>query len=372
MNGYLGMEISLRRVDDLHVHLRQGELLKAVARETSRVCGRCLVMPNTTPPVVTAGDVLAYRREVADALGPGCEPLMTIKILPTTTPDVILAAKEAGAVAGKVYPCGITTNSEDGIPRESLETEPPFGFSGSLYQEREWVNPDRNFLDCLAAMEQCGMVLCVHGEMPGFPVLNRELGFLGTVALILCEFPRLKVVWEHVTTGFVADRIGNWYEQTGGRIAATITAHHLLITMDDVVGDFLRPHLFCKPFAKLEADRKTLVYWATSGHPAYAMGSDSAPHERYRKENDCGCAGIFSAPVLIESLAEVFEAEGKLDRLQAFTSERGADFYGLPRNAGTITLERRDWTVPDEIGGVVPLWAGRVARWRVADGEANS
>jgi dihydroorotase len=359
-------EVTIIRPEDYHVHLRDGEILRRIARETSRVCGRCLVMPNTTPPIATAGDVIAYRREVVEALGPGCEPLMTIKLLPTTTPDVILAAREAGAVAGKVYPCGMTTNSEDGIPRESLETEPPFGFSGSLYQERKWANPDRNFLDCLAAMEECGMVLCVHGEMPGFPVLQRELGFLGTVALILCEFPHLRVVWEHVTTGFVADRIGNWHQQTGGRIAATITPHHLLITMDDVVGDKLMPHLFCKPFAKQEGDRQTLIYWATSRHPAYILGSDSAPHERSHKESDCGCAGIFSAPVLIESLAEVFESRDALPQLQAFTSERGADFYGLPRNVGTITLERRDWTVPEAVGGVVPLWAGRVARWRVA------
>jgi dihydroorotase len=366
------MEINLRRIDDLHVHLRQGEMLRAVAPYTSRVCGRCLVMPNTTPPIATADDVIAYRREVADALGPGCEPLMTIKILPTTTPDVILAARRAGAVAGKVYPAGMTTNSEDGIPGEVLAVEPPFGYASYLPEPRRWKSPSRAFLDCLSAMQDCGMVLCLHGEMPGFPVLNRELGFMGTVAKILGDFPRLKVVWEHVTTGFVAERVRLWSDQTRGRIAATITPHHLLITMDDVIGDKLMPHLFCKPFAKTIEDRRKLVEFATSGHPSVFMGSDSAPHERHRKECDCGCAGIFSAPVLIEALAEVFEAEGKLARLQAFTSERGADFYGLPRNTGTITLVRREWTVPESVGGVVPLWAGKTAAWRVEEAEVNS
>lgn len=339
--------------------------MRAVAPLTARVCGRCLVMPNTTPPIATADDVASYRAELASALGPSCTPLMTIKILRSTTPEIIQSARKAGAIAGKVYPEGVTTNSEDGISKETLEVSPPFSYSSVMGESRKWKSPDRNFLECLGAMQDCGMVLCLHGEMPGFPVLDRERGFLGTVAKILCDFPRLKVVWEHVTTGLVVDKIRLWHDRTGGRIASTITPHHLLITMDDVVGDKLMPHLFCKPFAKLHQDREALITAAISGHPAFFAGSDSAPHDRSTKECAEGCAGVFNSPVLVESLATVFESRNALDRLQAFTSERGADFYGLPRNEGTIRLIRRPWVVPDEIGGVVPLWAGREVAWDV-------
>lgn len=339
--------------DDMHVHFREGQMLKAVVPYTSNVFARALVMPNTSRPVLGGEEVASYRKEITDAvvlaersmrgdspLGSACrlfEPLMSVKLLRSTTPDVLFGARFNGAVAAKFYPEGVTTNSEDGVA------------------------DIRELSLALSAMQELGMVLCLHGEVPGVFCMDRETAFLDSLRWVSTTFPGLRVVLEHVTTADAVNEVLSLPEN----VAATITAHHLFYTLDDVVGRMLNPHAFCKPIAKTESDRVALRAAAISGNPKFFFGSDTAPHLRGRKECASGCAGVFSALTALESLAIAFEECGTLDRLGPFVSHFGADFYGLPQNEGTVTLSREEWTVPGETSGVVPFLAGRTIPWLV-------
>jgi dihydroorotase len=333
--------ITIRRPDDWHVHLRDGALLAAVAPDTARHFGRALVMPNLTPPVRTGEEARAYRERVLTATaGADFTPLMTIKILPETTAECVQAAKATGVVAGKLYPQGVTTNSEDG------------------WSEIEVLD------GAFAAMEQAGLVLCLHGEAPDAFCLDREERFVEDVLPALAEkFPKLRIVLEHVTT-----RAGVAMVRSLANVAGSITPHHLHLTLDDVIGGALRPHHFCKPVAKRPEDRDALIE-AAIGSDRFFLGTDSAPHTRPNKECASGCAGVYTAPIALGLTAEVFDAHGGLDALSAFTSERGARFYGVPLNEGHITLRRGAWPVPADFSGVVPMRAGETLAWQVHDGS---
>lgn len=275
---------------------------------------------------------------------PGFTPLMTIRVNEETDDKTIRLAAEAGAVAGKLYPRGATTNSADGVRDVDA------------------------LLPALAAMADAGMVLCVHPEQPDAFSLDREATFITEVLpTIIAECPQLRIVLEHVSTAAAVD----WVRQQRSTprsttVAATITAHHLVLTLDDVVGDLLEPHNFCKPLAKRSEDRAALIAAATSGDPAFFLGTDSAPHDRAAKECAHGCAGVFTAPVALPVLAQVFDNAGALDRLEAFTSVAGANFYGLPLNTGTVRLSRHAWRVPKQYGSVVPFMAGQMLAWMVS------
>jgi dihydroorotase len=329
--------------DDLHLHLRDGDVLRAVLPYTAQQFRRALIMPNTTSPILNERDVMNYRDQIALAAygsgHPEFEPLMSIQITEHTTPETIRWALVAGAVAGKVYPRGMTTNSENGV----LDY--------------------RAIYPALTAMEECGMLALFHGESPNPKVfcLDREAKFLKILKRIATKFPRLKIVMEHVTTAKAVECV----EALPANVAATITVHHLFLTLDDVIGGKLQPHHFCKPVAKKPADRIALLIAATSGNPKFFLGTDSAPHPRSAKECASGCAGTFTAPVAVPLLAQLFEQQRVLGKLKNFCSGFGADFYNLPRNTGTITLIREDWTVPLIYGDVVPFWAGKTISWRM-------
>jgi dihydroorotase len=330
------MKFTLRRPDDFHVHLRQDADLPAYAREAGLRFARVLVMPNLVPPVVAGSDVEAYRKGIVDAV-PGLEPLMAFKLLPRHTVERLRELKAAGAVAGKVYPEGVTTNSEDGI------------------------TDLRQIWPLMGALEETGLVVCCHGEKPGVFSLDREERFLEEFAETARKFPGVRLVLEHVSTAAAVRAV----RALGPNVAATITLHHLEITLDDVVGGMLKPHLFCKPLAKRPEDRDALREAAFSGDPKFFYGTDSAPHHRGKKECAAGCAGVYSMPVALEGLVDVFDQAGKLDRLEDFCASFGADFYGLPRTTGTVTLEKVPWTVPTLIDGVVPYRAGETMPWRL-------
>lgn len=329
--------ITIRRPDDMHVHFRDGDVMPAFARETANIFARGLVMPNLTPPVLTGEDALAYKARINAAVdGLGFEPLMTIKITSSTTPEIIKSAKAAGVIAGKLYPEGVTTNSEDG------------------------VTEFRSLLPVFEAMADVGMVLCVHAESPGVFVMEREVDYLPNIRWLALKLRNLRIVIEHATTEaalIVARNFSN--------VACSITVHHLLLTLDDVVGGMLQPHYFCKPIAKTPFDRSCLLQAALSGEKRFFLGTDSAPHHVSKKECASGCAGVYTAPVALQTLAEIFERAGKLDRLEAFTSEHGADFYQIPRNIGQVVLTKSDWKVPAQYGGVVPFRAGQTVSWAV-------
>jgi dihydroorotase len=333
--------LTIRKPDDMHVHLRDGNLMRRVLPYTARHFARALIMPNV-PRIRDVYDMSGYEGSIlgtADTRGfRDFQPLMTIMLGPNTTPEIVKRAKAAGAVAAKLYPDGVTTGSEDGV-RDFKALYP-----------------------VLDAMQEVGLVLCIHGEMPDVFVLNREVAFLPVLEDITFEFPRLKVVLEHVSTERAALWVANEAPET---VSATITAHHLCRTLDDLVGGLLRPHEFCKPIPKAPFDQHYLRQAVTSGNPKFFFGSDSAPHERSAKESACGCAGCFTAPVVLATLAEVFEDMDALDRLEDFTSRFGAEFYGLPPNEGTITLVREPWTVPAELASLVPWRTGEMLRWRV-------
>lgn len=333
--------IIIRAPDDFHVHLRDGDMLRSVVRHTSRVFRRALVMPNLTPPILSAEDAMSYRSRITSAATPGFDPLMSIKLVPSTTPGVVARARNAGVVAGKLYPEGVTTNSEDGVS-DFRSLSPVYG-----------------------AMEDVGMVLCLHGEDPRSFCMDREVNFLPHLYWLCSEFPRLRVVLEHVTTRDAVHAILGLSEN----FAATITAHHLALTLDDVVGGNLSPHHFCKPIAKSPRDLMALRAVSLAGDKygcKFFFGSDTAPHLRGAKECASGCAGVFSAPCAIEFLASVFTEESSAESLSWFTSVAGATFYGLPLNAGSLTIERADWVVPSEIGGVVPFMSDRSLPWRAS------
>ncbi len=340
--------ITLIRPDDWHLHLRDGEALKAVLPYTARQFARAIVMPNLVPPVTTTEQALAYRERILAALPAGSDfqPLMTLYLTDATPPAEIERAKASGHVyAVKLYPAGATTNSHSG------------------------VTDIRRCDETLAAMEQHGLPLLVHGEVtdPAVDIFDREAVFLDRVlAPLLQRFPRLKVVLEHITTAEAAEFV----RQGPANLAATLTAHHLLFNRNDMLVGGVRPHYFCLPILKRERHRQALLEAATSGSPKFFLGTDSAPHARRAKEAACGCAGSFTAPAALELYAQAFEQAGALDKLEGFASHHGPDFYGLPRNTGTVTLVREEWRLPEELpyGAevIVPLQAGERLSWRLA------
>lgn len=322
--------MKIRTPDDLHVHFRSGEMLRSVVSHTAKVFGRALVMPNLTPPITTAEDVVRYRDEIHRAAeGFDFTPLMTIKLGKQTTPAVIKATKRVGAVAAKFYPEGATTNAEGGYPT---------------------LTP---FYPIFSAMQDEGLVLCLHGERPDAFTLDRESAFLSDLHEVMDAFPSLKIVLEHVTTRDAVEFV----RSASRNVAATITPHHLLLTLDDIIGGSLNPHAFCKPVAKRPDDRDALIEAAISGNPKFFFGSDTAPHTKTRKEC-AGCAGIFCAPTALETLAEVFDREKALDKLEGFVSSFGANFYGLPWNQGKVEIVREEWECPALMDEVVPFRAG--------------
>jgi len=331
--------ISITRPDDFHVHLRDGDVLKGVCRYTSSVFERALVMPNLTPPIRTGHDVASYRERIMSAHGSEREsftPLMTFKIMPNMLPNDVAACVAAGAVAGKLYPEGVTTNSEDGV-KSFFSVEPVF-----------------------AELERLGAVLCLHGETPGVFCMDREKAFLHDLRKIVNDFPKLRIVLEHVTTADAVRAV----REGPDTLSATITVHHLVTTLDDIVGGSLNPHNFCKPIPKRPEDMWALRHAVFDGSPKFFLGTDSAPHLVGTKECASGCAGVFSAPCAMETLFELFEdAQVNEAVLEAFTSRNGARFYGLPQNRDTVEFVRRPCFVPAVIAGVVPFRAGQELRW---------
>jgi dihydroorotase len=337
------------RPDDWHVHLRDGNAIRDVVPHTARQFARAIVMPNLKPPVTTVDEALAYRRRVMDALPPGVgfRPLMALYLTDITPPaEIRRVAEEPDVAALKLYPAGATTNSDSGV--KSLDGIYPV----------------------LEAMERHDVPLLVHGEVtdPDIDIFDREKAFIDRhLARITATFPELRIVLEHATT---RDGV-QFVRDASPRIAATLTAHHLLYNRNALLAGGVRPHFYCLPILKREEHRQALLEAATSGNPKFFLGTDSAPHPQGQKESACGCAGCYTAHAALELYAEAFETAGALDRLEGFASLYGADFYGLPRNRETVTLERSEWRVPDRFafGGdsLVPLKAGEPLAWRLAE-----
>jgi len=331
--------LTIRKPDDWHVHLRDGDMLQRVAPYTARQFARAIVMPNLAPPITTVEAARDYRKRILEATAPGFTPLMTCYLTDRTDPDEVARGHSEGVwVAAKLYPAGATTNSDSG------------------------VTDVRNLYPVLARMEKIGMVLCVHGEVtdPEVDVFDREAVFIDRVLTrLVSDFPELKIVLEHITTSDAVDFVSS------GRVAATITPQHLVINRNALFAGGIRPHTYCLPVAKREEHRLAVRRAAVSGKPNIFLGTDSAPHTRHAKESACGCAGIFNAPFALETYAGAFDEDGALDRFEAFASLNGPAFYKLPVNTETVTLERAPVDVPDEIGGLVPFPAGGTLRWRI-------
>lgn len=345
-------QLTLTRPDDWHLHLRDGALMQSVLPDTARQFARAIVMPNLRPPVTTTEQALAYRARILAALPDGgksgsakFEPLMTLYLTDNTGAEEIRKAKASGIVhAMKLYPAGATTNSDAGVT-DLRKTYP-----------------------ALEEMQRCGMPLLVHGEVtdPAVDVFDREAVFIERVLQpLLKDLPELRVVFEHITTRDAAQFVAGAAEN----IAATITAHHLLYNRNAMFKGGIRPHYFCLPVLKREAHREALVKAAISGSKKFFLGTDSAPHAQNTKENDCGCAGCYTAHAAIEMYAEVFEQAGALDKLEGFASFYGADYYGLPRNTDKVTLRKESWQVPNSIPfgelRLVPLRAGEKMNWKL-------
>ncbi len=333
--------------DDFHLHLRDGAAMASIVPDSARRFRRAIIMPNLDPPVVTAAQATAYRQRILACLPAGCrfEPLMTLYLTAQTTADEIRQAKSSGHVyAVKHYPTGVTTHAGHGVT------------------DLERVYP------VLEAMIEQRLPLLVHGEVPDSDadIFDRERIFIERVLVPLQDrFPELRIVLEHISTSEAVEFV----KSAPATVAATITPHHVMLNRNAMFAGGLQPHYFCRPVLKAERHRRAVLEAATSGHPRFFLGTDSAPHARSAKETACGSAGIYSAHNAIELFAELFEAAGFLDRLEAFGSFYGADFYGLPRNDDTLTLVREQWTVPltlpfgDDV--VVPLHAGRVCQWKL-------
>ncbi|MCF8208216.1 MAG: dihydroorotase [Rhodoferax sp.] len=343
--------LTLTRPDDWHVHVRDGDALHTVVPHTAAQFGRAIIMPNLRPPVTSAAQARAYRQRIVAAVPNGLafEPLMTLYLTDKLAPDEMLRATDAGVVALKLYPAGATTNSDAGVTdlRKTYKT--------------------------LEAMQREGLLLLVHGEVtsPEIDLFDREAVFIETQLIPLRrDFPELKIVFEHITTLEAAQYV----EQAERFTAATITAHHLLYNRNALFTGGIRPHYYCLPVLKREAHRQALVKAATSGSPRFFLGTDSAPHPAHLKEHASGCAGCYTAATAMELYAQAFEAAGALNRLEGFASFFGADFYGLPRNTGRISLKREEWTVPESYrfgaGELKPLCAGEVLRWKLAPAGA--
>ncbi|HEV2042708.1 MAG TPA: dihydroorotase [Casimicrobiaceae bacterium] len=341
------MTLTITRPDDGHLHLRDGEMMRSVVGATARTFARAVVMPNLMPPVTTVAAAAAYRDRILAALPAGSTfaPLMTLYLTDNTPAEEIVRARASGFVIGaKYYPAGATTHSDSGVTDLS-----------QVYA-------------ALAAMEKHGLPLLVHGEVtdPDIDIFDRERVFIDRqLSRIVRDFPTLKIVLEHITTTEAAQFI----DAAGPHIGATITPQHLLWSRNALLAGGMRPHFYCMPVLKREAHRLSLVRVATGGSPKYFLGTDSAPHARNAKESACGCPGCYSAHAAIELYAEAFDGADALERLEAFASFHGADFYGLPRNTATITLKREAWVVPATYPfgehTVVPLRAGETMRWRL-------
>lgn len=339
--------VTLIRPDDWHLHLRDGEALKSVLADSARRFARAIVMPNLRPPVTTVAAAAAYRDRIMSALPAGSdfEPLMTLYLTDHTRPAEIRRAKASGIVSAvKYYPAGATTNSDSG------------------------VTDIRKCIVALEAMVDTGMPLLIHGEVtdPQVDVFDREKVFIErTMIGLLQQLPGLRIVMEHITTANAV----KFVLSAPDSVAATITAHHLLMNRNDIFREGIHPHHYCLPILKREEHRLALVKAATSGNPKFFLGTDSAPHARHTKETSCGCAGIYTAHAGIEFYAEAFDAAGSLDKLERFASFHGADFYGLARNRRQITLVRSAWPVPAEIpygtGTLVPLRGGDSVAWKI-------
>ena len=338
--------IHLTRPDDWHLHLRDGDALRTVVPHSAAQFGRAVIMPNLRPPVTTTAAALAYKARIQAAVPDGLpfEPLMTLYLTDRLPPDEITRARDAGLVAVKLYPAGATTNSDAGVT--DLRVTYP----------------------TLEAMQREGMPLLVHGEVtaPEIDLFDREAVFIDTQLIPLRrDFPELKIVFEHITTREAAQ-----YVQAADRFtAATITAHHLLYNRNAIFAGGIRPHYYCLPVLKRETHRLALVLAATSGSTKFFLGTDSAPHATHLKEHASGCAGCYTAHAAIEMYAEAFEAAGALDKLEAFASFNGPDFYALARNTGHITLTREIWTVPESFAfgeaQLKPLRAGETLPWKL-------
>ncbi len=347
------MQITLTRPDDWHVHVRDGAALHAVVPHTARQFARAIIMPNLRPPIITTEQALAYRQRVLAAVPTGLDfdPLMTLYLTDNTSPREIERAKVSGQVlACKLYPAGATTNSDSGVTRIQ-----------SIYP-------------ALATMEETGLLLLVHGEVTNSDVdiFDREAVFIRRVLMPLSDrFPRLKVVMEHITTQEAVDFV----TAAPATVAATITAHHLLYNRNALFLGGIRPHYYCLPVLKREVHRRALLAAAASGNPKFFLGTDSAPHARHTKETGYGCAGCYTAHAALELYAEAFEEANALERLEGFASFHGADFYGLPRNRGALTLRRETTPVATQFefgdATLIPLRAGETLTWRLVDSPAS-
>ncbi len=338
--------ITLTRPDDWHLHVRDGDALSTVVPHTAAQFGRAIIMPNLKPPVTTAAQALAYKQRIQAAVPAGVqfEPLMTLYLTDNLPAVEIARAKDAGVVAAKLYPAGATTNSDAGVTdmRKTYKT--------------------------LEAMQKAGLLLLVHGEVTSSDIdlFDREAVFIDTQLIPLRrDFPELKIVFEHITTKDAAQYVSSADRFTG----ATITAHHLLYNRNAIFTGGIRPHYYCLPVLKRETHRLALVQAATSGSAKFFLGTDSAPHPAHLKEHATGCAGCYTAHAAMELYAQAFDTAGALDKLEGFASFHGADFYGLPRNQGRITLKREAWTAPESyaFGGaeLKPLAAGEALQWRM-------
>ena len=338
--------LTLTRPDDWHLHVRDGDALTTVLPHTAAQFGRAVIMPNLKPPVTAAAQALAYRNRIAAAVPSGMafEPLMTLYLTDNLPPDEIARAKDAGVVALKLYPAGATTNSDAGVTdlRKTYRT--------------------------LEAMQRAGLLLLVHGEVtsPEIDLFDREAVFIDQQLIPLRrDFPELKIVFEHITTREAAQYV----QSAGPFTAATITAHHLLYNRNAIFLGGVRPHFYCLPVLKRELHRQALVDAATSGAPQFFLGTDSAPHPAHLKEHASGCAGCYTAHAAMELYVQAFDAAGALDKLEGFASFFGADFYGLPRNSGQITLRRESWTPPVSFAfgaaELKPLASGEALQWRL-------
>ncbi|WP_037586616.1 dihydroorotase [Stenoxybacter acetivorans] len=337
----------LPQPDDMHLHLRDGDALKAVLPFTAKQMARAIIMPNLKPPVVRVADALAYRQRIQAALPEGSDfqPLMTLYLTDRTTPDWVHEAKSAGIIAFKLYPAGATTNSDAGVTNILL------------------------LLPTLHAMSEAGLPLLVHGEVTdsNIDIFDREAAFIERVLKpIIKQVPQLKIVFEHITTAEAA----KFVENASDNIAATVTPQHLLLNRNDLLVGGIRPHHYCLPVLKRESHRQALLT-AVTGKFAHKffLGTDSAPHSQHTKECACGCAGVFSAHAALELYAEAFEQAGALDKLAAFASQNGARFYGLPQNSGTITLVKQTQTIPPCFNfgteSLIPMRAGEEIAWSV-------
>ena len=342
--------LTITQPDDMHLHLRDGGALKAVLPFTARQMGRAVIMPNLKPPIVSVADALAYKRRIIAALPAGStfQPLMTLYLTDQATPELVREAKAAGIAAFKLYPAGATTNSDSGVT-DLFKLLPVL---------REIAAQDMRFL--------------VHGEVtdPEIDIFDREAAFIERVMKpVLAQVPDLKTVFEHITTAEAARLVAD----AGGNVAATVTPQHLLLNRNDLLAGGVRPHHYCLPVLKRESHRQALLA-AVTGEKAHKffLGTDSAPHAQSAKENACGCAGMFSAASAIELYAEAFERAGALDKLEAFASQNGARFYGLPSNTRKITLVKQPQRIPDSIpygeGRLIPMRAGGSTAWSLVAG----